>query len=111
MARSARSKGLKDKAYLAFIRSQPCILCDERIEWRAFINGIPYRQTSLTEAAHVGERGLSQKCSDRETIPLCCAHHRTGKDSHHVLGKQFWEHHQINKEAVISGYNRLFEKR
>jgi hypothetical protein len=110
MARSARSKGRKDKKYLAFIRSQPCLLCDDAIERRVFIAGIPYRQVWPTEAAHVGERGLSQKCSDYETLPLCAGHHRIGRQSHHVLGRKFWEHHGINKPEILSGYMKLFKE-
>lgn len=100
----------RDEKYLAFIRRQPCILCDDAMERRAFVDGVPYRQETHTEAAHAGERGFRQKCSDRETIPLCVRHHRTGKDSHHVLGKRFWGHHDINREAVIAGYNKLYEQ-
>ncbi len=100
----------RDPRYLAFIRRQACILCDDAMEKRTFIDGIPYRQETHTEAAHVGERGLRQKCSDRETIPLCVRHHRTGKDSHHVLGKRFWSHHEMNRDAVIAGYNKLYEQ-
>jgi len=67
-------------------------------------------QTTPTEAAHVGERGLGQKCSDRETIPLCAAHHRTGPESHHVLGKKFWQHHGLDRDEIVAELNRLYEK-
>ncbi len=110
MARSLRSKGLKDKPYLAFIHLRACLICDDMIERRVFVDGIPYRQTSRTEAAHVGNRGLSQKCPDREAIPLCAHHHRTGKDSQHVLGKKFWEFHGFERDAVIRAYNWWFER-
>jgi len=62
------------------------------------------------EAAHVGEHGLGQKCSDRETVPLCATHHRTGKDSHHVLGKKFWAHHGLNRDAIVKDLNRLYDE-
>lgn len=110
MARSARSKGLKDPAFLNFIRRQACFLCDDMIDRRVFGNGIPHQQRSRTEAAHVGERGLSQKSSDREVIPLCAQHHRTGKDSHHVMGKRFWTFHGIDKQAIVAAYNKWFER-
>lgn len=34
----------------------------------------------VVEADHAGLRGLGQKCSDRETIPLCTYHHRERTD-------------------------------
>ncbi len=91
--RPLRRKNRKpDKEYLEFIRSLPCWVC--RI-W-----GDP--QTSRTEVAHVGERGLGTKCPDNETVPLCVAHHRTGKESYHVLGKGFWRRHGLNKRVVLA---------
>ncbi len=72
----------------------------------AYIVLNPRRQS---EAAHVGERGLGQKCSDRETIPLCAAHHRTGPESHHVLGKAFFTHHKLDKDAIVAELNRLYD--
>lgn len=53
------------------------------------------------EVAHVGVRGLMQRSSDLETIPLCTEHHRTGKEAQHVLGKHFWERHGIDREVTI----------
>lgn len=102
MARSARSKRLKDKKYLAFIASQWCVVCELVTGSEA---GTPLR----IEVAHVGTRGLSQKCSDRETLPLCARHHRTGKDAHHVLGRKFWQHHQLDRDALIAELNARYE--
>lgn len=113
MSRSKRSKGLKDEAYKTWIRSFCCIVCwlCGTGEWEIFcgepddIFGMATHQKSATESAHVGARGLSQKCSDRETIPLCAEHHLTGKDAHHVLGKKFWEHHGLNRAGLIKALN------
>lgn len=66
-------------------------------------------QLSITEAAHVGDRGLGQKCSDIEAVPLCGEHHRTGKEAHHVLGKRFWEYHRLGRELMITVYHAAFE--
>lgn len=68
------------------------------------------RGYGISEAAHVGERGLGQKCSDRETIPLCVEHHRTQPYAHHVLGKKFWAHHGLDKEAIVAELNRLYDQ-
>lgn len=62
------------------------------------------------EAAHVGERGLGQKSPDREAIPLCSHHHRTGPQAHHVLGKKFWAHHGLDPKAIIAELNKLYDE-
>lgn len=89
-----------DREYLAFIASLRCAVC-------ALIRA---PQTTRTEVAHVGERGLGQKCSDRETAPLCCYHHRIGKYAHHKLGKKFWEHWKLDKAILIEELNNAFER-
>lgn len=70
---------------MAFVASLPCAVCGSR----------------PVEVAHVGVRGLMQRSSDLETIPLCANHHRTGKEAQHVLGKYFWAHHGIDREVTI----------
>jgi hypothetical protein len=97
--RTRRARKNEDPAYLDWIRTQPCVLC---VSWGMF-------QKRITEAAHVGMRGMSQKCSDRETIPLCAEHHRLGPVSHHVLGKKFWAHHGLNREEMIRSFNASYD--
>lgn len=97
MRSATRNKVGKDKAYLAYIRSLPCLCCD------------PDEQNSPTEAAHVGERGLSQKCDDRETIPLCAKHHRLSKDSAHRAGKHFWKCWEIDKDTILRRLSSAYE--
>jgi hypothetical protein len=63
-----------------------------------------------SEAAHVGQRGIAQKCSDLETIPLCAEHHTAGKDSHHVLGKRFWAHHGIDRAELLAKLQRMYRE-
>lgn len=89
-----------DAEYLRFIRGYPCVICDSAELF----------QDTATEAAHVGERGLGQKCSDRETIPLCEYHHRTGPLSHHSMGRHFWFINDLNKAALIAHYNKLYQE-
>src|SRR5882672_9675230 len=97
-----------DEAYLAFIRKRVCVACFEQLinnpEWQS-----GHVQKSRTEAAHVGLRGLSQKCSDRETIPLCREHHTEGKTSAHKLGKNFWKYHGIDRDKLIAQLNERYE--
>lgn len=98
---------VKDREYLGWIASQPCCVptCKSKHlhKWQEVAG-------SRTEAAHVGARGLAQKCSDRETIPLCAWHHRTGDHSHHVLGKKFWDEHGLDRDRLIEEFNARFQQ-
>lgn len=109
--RSVASKGLVDLAYKAFIASQECCICAiRRSRLTKAIRAKGLSQLSRTEVAHVGMRGLSQKCDDRCTIPLCGLHHRVGREAHHKLGKLFFEHHGTDKDALVKFYNEKYEK-
>jgi hypothetical protein len=95
--RVAPRKGVVvDAAYRAFIRTLPCVCCGSR---------------RYIECAHVGSRGLGQKCSDYETLPLCPAHHVQGPESHHALGKRFWVVWGLDRHALIARFNQEFENR
>lgn len=97
--RSATKKKIgKDPDYLEYIRSFPCCVC-ERLE---------VDQDSITESAHVGSRGMSQKCPDRETLPLCAEHHREGQFSQHSMGKLFWPHFDLDREELLRGYQARY---
>lgn len=60
------------------------------------------------EAAHVGDHGKGEKCSDLETLPLCRWHHQVAPDAHHVLGPKFWAHHGLNRGALIEQHQQDF---
>lgn len=101
----------EDPAYLDWIRTLPCLICSVQIYGCAWIfsddaglifETAPGAKSRIAEAAHVGIRGLGTKCDDRETVPLCPKHHRTGRDAHHVLGKWFWLYHDLDRERVIA---------
>ncbi len=96
--RKPRRGVVKDREYLAWIRDQPCALSSPLI-----------LHCYAIEAAHVGDRGLGQKCSDRETIPLCQWHHRIGTKSHHALGKRFWVAWDLDRDMLIQQYNAAYE--
>lgn len=101
MRSATRLKTGRDREYLAFIASQPCAICRH----------YGLTQTSRTECAHVGLRGISQKCSDLEAIPLCGErHHRLGPTSHHAIGRHFWKHHGLDKDVLVAYYQRLFKE-
>lgn len=80
-------------AYKAFVASLPCAVCGR----------MP------VEVAHCGTRGLGQKGSDFETLPLCTEHHRTGPSAAHHLGKRFFEFHGIDREALIKRLQSVYE--
>lgn len=98
-----KSRPEKDPEYLRWLRSQPCAIetCSSQYH---------FRPQDMIEAAHIGEiRGLRQKCSDREAIPLCVDHHRNGPVSHHVLGKTFFLYWSFNRKELINKYNERYE--
>jgi hypothetical protein len=84
-------KPARNPPYLAWIRTQPCVVCG---------------QTQWIEAAHTGPHGLGQKSPDLSAIPLCAKHHRTGKDSYHKLGpRKFAEVHNLNVPTIVKRLN------
>lgn len=83
-----------DRNYLRWLTTQPCAVCG----------------AMGTDPAHVGERGMGEKCPDREAIPLCPRHHRRQfPQSHHSLGKGFWLFHELDKAEQIKKYNDLYD--
>src|ERR1022692_3181067 len=84
-------KPARSPKYLAWIRTQPCLVCGS---------------TRWTEAAHTGPHGLGQKSPDTSAVPLCAKHHRTGNDSYHRLGpRQFGEVHCLDLAAIVRRLN------
>lgn len=84
-------KPQRNPQYLAWIRTQPCVICGER-------RGI--------EASHTGPHGLGQKSPDTSAIPLCHKHHRTGRDSYHKLGaRRFAQVHDLDIPAIVRRLN------
>jgi hypothetical protein len=81
----------RNREYLAWIRTLPCVVCGSE-------RGI--------EASHTGPHGLGQKSSDYSAIPLCIKHHRTGSDSYHKLGPwKFSELHSLDIPAIARRLN------
>ncbi len=75
-------KPVRDPQYLKFLRKLPCILCFS---------------SRTVEAAHFGDRGMGQRSSDYDALPLCVKCHRIGPKSYHVLGgRRFLEVHKLN---------------
>lgn len=95
----------KDPRYLAWIRCQECVCCKtlSREAWAE----LP-REKYRIEAAHVGERGIGRKCPDAETLPICSQHHTRGRDSHHRLGKGFWEHWNLDRDVLVKEHRERY---
>lgn len=97
-----RKNRKRDKARLAWIHTLPCAICE-----RAGLN-----QTTISEAAHLGKRGLGQRPPDDTAVPLCWTHHaRQSRESVHSLGKAFWEKWGVTAEELIRQYQKMFEER
>lgn len=52
---------------------------------------------------------MSQKCPDREAVPLCAECHREGRAAAHKLGKHFWEYHGLDKNVLIRELQTRYE--
>lgn len=91
---------VEDPEYLDWVRRLECAICKLR--------GL--RQMSRTEAAHVQDRGMRQKCSDRGVIPLCAEHHRTSAVAHHRLGRKFWAWHGLDRDVLVEQLNREYDR-
>lgn len=94
-----RKGRLLDPQYLDWIRAQQCVICA--------LNGPPPSWADV-EAAHIGRRGLGQKCSDHETIPLCAYYHRISNRSAHATGANFWDIHSLDRQILIAGYRQRY---
>lgn len=86
----------RDPKYLTFLRRLCCVVCGA-FRW--------------VEAAHFGPRGMGQKASDYDALPLCRRCHRTGVGSYHELGaRRFVEVHSLNvqlhQRQCRAGYRR-----
>jgi hypothetical protein len=84
-----KPRTFRSKAYLAWVRMRPCLICGK-----------------ASEAAHTGPHGVSIKAPDFRAVPLCPFHHRwsNGLD---ILGpERFEEMYNIDlKETVLTQLN------
>lgn len=100
--RPPRRLATGNPAYLEWIRSLPCVICSR----------LGKKQTSRTDAHHVGARGLGQKVADEQTIPLChWEHHLFGPEAYHRMPKSFGAHHKLHIPRLIAWLQAEFERR
>jgi hypothetical protein len=87
------SRSTQNRVYRDFIRSLPCS-----------VSG----RTWGIEAAHTGSRGLGQKASDLDCIPLNRIYHQPGYPlSYHTLGRvRFEKQHSIDIRKLIAGLQK-----
>lgn len=88
-------------AYLKWIRSLPCIICEGLM--------------GKSEAAHtkvMGSSGMAQKSNHRSCIPLCAWDHTLLWNSYHELPEQDWaELHHIDLLRIVQSLNSLWDAR
>ena len=86
-----KDKRIRDRAHLAFVAGQPCLVCGRR---PAQAHHIRFAQP----------RALGLKVSDEFTVPLCNGHH----DSLHQTGDEraWWARHGILNPLMLA--NRLW---
>lgn len=99
--RKPRRGSEQDPPYLAWLRTQPCVVCLK----------LGRDQASFSDPAHVGVRGLGQKSPGREVAPLCIEHHRRESPiGHHQLGKNFWATYGLERDIVLAQLNEQYER-
>jgi Protein of unknown function (DUF968) len=97
-------KPIRDKKYLDFIRSLPCLICG----------------AAGSEAHHEAREGhgtMGGKPGDDRTIPLCVNHHAFGGTKKHpgsvhgmgkLTGRKYWEEYGVDIEEWIVRLNLIF---
>jgi len=81
---------IEDRAYLAWLRTQSCVIQIGCARW--------------IEAHHVG-----RPRHDRRAVPLCALHHRESAEAVHVLGRRAFEtRFGVSLEAAIAGLNEEY---
>lgn len=94
---SERRGPSRDWLYRRWIRTLPCCACNS---------------TRFVECAHVGsDGGMSMKCSDYASVPLCAVCHRVGPQAYHWIGRDAFERlHGLNFERLTKRLNRTWRK-
>ena len=78
----SKEKTYRSEKYKAFIRKQPCLICE-------------YPDSEHHHETLNSKKGVSLKGPDNEALPLCAVHHR--------------ERHRIGRDTFFSKYGFLNE--
>lgn len=126
-----RKEGFDDSDYRAWLKTWPCWVCYELhcrlhnfnpVPFRAYADAremfyqeVSYWGCGETQAAHVGTRGLGQRCADKFAIPLGKLHHMHptaggGQESIHALGRNFWMHFKLDREEILAELHKLYQQ-
>lgn len=96
----AEQKG-GDPAYLAEVRTLPCLKCGSDPSEAAHVR--------FASAAFGKASGMQRKPSDAHCVPLCAGCHRLDRDAQHTRGERmFWAELGINPLLVAQ---RLYAQR
>ena len=92
------SRQRAESAYLRWVRTLPCAVCD---------------LMGRSEAAHtnvLGRSGMGRKTSNRSVIPLCPACHRLKDDSYHqITPESRWaDYHGLDLPELVHRLNECF---
>ena len=105
MRSATKNKTGKDKGYLAFLHTLPCV-----IPHGGLLHCV--NEARIMDAAHLGAHGLSQKAPDRQAVPMCRFHHQTGAQALHKIGpKKFWKLHGLDPEEIIAKLNARYDQK
>ena len=83
-------KPARSASYLAWLRTLACRFCN----------------AARAEPAHTGLRGLGQKASDFEAVPMC----RICHERYHVHALSFWSHFGLDRLQVIRKLNERYTR-
>jgi hypothetical protein len=89
---------------MLWVKTLPCFARDIGIDTGRPCGGV-------VEADHAGRRGLGQKCSDDQTIPLCTEHHRQRTDFSGAFKSWTKDRMRYWLEASISLVQELWKER
>jgi hypothetical protein len=105
-----RKPGDVDREYVEWIKTLPCVACFLKLwGWEQLLS-MAEPGIIMSEAHHAGDHPYARRAADRTCIPLCgFEHHREGPDSAHKLGKRFWAHHGIDRDALIRELNERYD--
>ncbi len=126
--RSAKRKPA-DLKYRAWLHLWPCFICFRE---HCRNHGIPFWEACKlpearelfrvefsenhcgpTQACHVGVKGTSQKCAERDMMPLGERHHMHPTmggftDSHHAGTAKFWDWHRLSRLRALEFLRHLY---
>lgn len=103
LAAGQRQPRIKDPAYLAFIRKQPCCVCGKPAPSHAAHVRAGYPEAGWRAT------GMGEKPDDRRTLPLCAADHLDGPYAQHRTNERaWWEAQGIYPPGLAKRLARMF---